>query len=463
MPFTDMSRERDQEYLCEGMAEEIITGLSGIDGVKVASRTASFQFRHRVVDLQQIADSLHVDCVLEGSVRTATERLRVTARLTSVAEGYLIWSKTFDRQLADIFAVEDEIARAVVDQLRATLGGPPGSMLIPPATAVTEAYTAYLKGRYHWNRRTDASLGLAADFFTQAIAADPGYAKARAGLADVYAMLGMYGLRSPQDVMPRAKAMALQALEIETDLAEAYVSLALVESVYYWAWSDAERHFLKAIDLAPGYATGFQWYAVNHLVPGERFAEAHRMIDRAVALDPVSLPITTSAGVVWYFGGQYHEAAVAFRKALGLDSAFGPAHFFLGQALAESGAADEARQHAEQAVVLSRRSAETLAGLGYALALGGDEAGALRILHELRELGQAIYVSPSVIAQIPAGLGRTAEAVPLLQQAYELRASDLAWLAVRPTFRNLRADPAFPALVERLGIHRAHTSSGAGD
>ncbi len=463
MPFTDMSRERDQEYLCEGMAEEIITGLSGIDGVKVASRTASFQFRHRVVDLQQIADSLHVDCVLEGSVRTATERLRVTARLTSVAEGYLIWSKTFDRQLADIFAVEDEIARAVVDQLRATLGGPPGSTLIPPATAVTEAYTTYLKGRYHWNRRTDASLGLAADFFTQAIAADPGYAKARAGLADVYAMLGMYGLRAPQDVMPRAKAMALQALEIETNLAEAYVSLALVESVYYWAWSDAERHFLKAIDLAPGYATGFQWYAVNHLVPGERFAEAHRMIDRAVALDPVSLPITTSSGVVWYFGGQYDEAAVAFRKALGLDPAFGPAHFFLGQALAESGAADEARQHAEQAVVLSGRSAETLAGLGYALALGGDEAGALRILDELRELAQAIYVSPSVIAQIPAGLGRTAEAVPLLQQAYELRASDLAWLAVRPTFRKLRADPALAALVERLGIHRAHTSSGAGD
>ena len=462
MPFTDMSKERDQEYLCEGMAEEIITGLSGVDGVKVASRTAAFQFRDRAADLQRVAESLHVDCVLEGSVRTATNHLRVTARLTSVANGYLVWSKTFDRDLADIFAVEDEIARAVVGQLRVTLGGPAGSRLIPAATGVTEAYTAYLKGRYHWNRRTGDSLRLAADFFAQAIAADPRYAKARAGLADVYAMLAMYGLRSPQDVMPQAKAMALQALEVEPDLAEAYVSLALVESVYDWAWSDAEGHFLRALDLAPGYATAFQWYALNCLVPCGRFDEAHHAIDRAVAIDPVSLPITTSAGLVWYFSGQFPEAADAFRRAVGLDATFGLAHFFLGQALAEAGAADEARRHAEQAVALSGRSAETLAGLGYASALAGDEAGALEILAELEARARTTYVSPSVIAQVHAGLGRVAQATASLQMAYDLRASDLAWVAVRPTFRSLRADPAFAKLVERLGVQRAQASLGAG-
>jgi tetratricopeptide (TPR) repeat protein len=274
-------------------------------------------------------------------------------------------------------------------------------------------------------------------------------------------MLAIYGLRSPQAVIPQAKAMALQALEIEPELAEAYVSLALVECVYYWAWSDAEEHFRTALNLAPGYATGFQWYALNCLVPCERFAEAHRTIDRAMALDPVSLPITTSAGLVWYFSGQYDEAALALRRALALDATFGVAHFFLGQALAEAGSPDEARRHAEQAVMLSRRSAETLAGLGYALAVSGDEAGALRILDELETLARTIYVSPSVIAQVLAGLGRAADATALLQQALELRTSDLAWLAVRPTFQSLRKDPAFTALVERLGV-RQRISAGAG-
>ena len=181
LPFTDMSKERDQEYLCEGMAEEIITGLSGIRGLKVASRTAAFQFRDRVPDLQRVAEALNVGCVLEGSVRTAASRLRVTARLTTVPDSYLRWSKTFDRKLADIFDVEDEIARAVVAELRVTLAGPAGAPLIPAATGVTEAYTAYLKGRYHWNRRTGESLQSAIDCFTAAITADARYARAHAG------------------------------------------------------------------------------------------------------------------------------------------------------------------------------------------------------------------------------------------------------------------------------------------
>lgn len=452
MPFTDMSKERDQEYLCEGMAEEIITGLSGIRGLKVASRTAAFQFRDRAVDLQRVAESLNVGCVLEGSVRTAANRLRVTARLTTVPDSYLIWSKTFDRDLADIFAVEDEIARAVVEELRITLARPAGAPLIPAATGVTEAYTAYLKGRYYWNRRTGESLESAIECFTQAIAADPRYAKARAGLADAYATLAVYGLRPPQDAMPKAKAMALQALEIEPVLAEAYASLALVESVYDWAWSDAEGHFGRAIDLAPDYATAFQWYALNCLVPCGRFEEARRAIDRAVAIDPVSLPITTSAGLVSYFSGQFHEAAAVFRRGLALDATFGLAHFFLGQALTESGAFAEGLHHAERAVGLSGRSAETLAGLGYAAAVAGDSARAQTILDELRALSSTRYVSPGVIAQVQAGLGHATGALESLRAAHDVRASDLAWLAVRPTFRHLRSDAGFVELIGRVGL-----------
>ncbi len=452
MPFTDMSRNRDQEYLCEGMAEEIITGLSGIRGLRIASRTASFQFRDQEVDLQRVARSLNVDSVLEGSVRTTGNRLRATARLTSVPDGYLIWSKAFDRELADVFAVEDEIARAVVDELRITLAVPRETPLIPAATGVTEAYTAYLKGRYQWNRRTDASLQLAIEYFTEAIAADSGYAKAHAGLADAYATLAVYGLRPPQEVMPKAKRMALQALEIQPDLAEAYVSLALVESVYDWAWSDAECHFVRAFELAPGYATAFQWYALNCLVPRGRFEEARAAIERAVAIDPVSLPITISAGLVSYYSGRFQDAAAAFTRGLALDSTFGPGHFFLGQALSESGAFADALHHAERAVDLSGRSPETLAGLGYAAAVTGDADRAQIILDELRALARTRFVSPGVIGQVQAGLGDATGALESLRAAYDVRASDLAWLAVRPTFRSLRSDARFAELVRRLGL-----------
>lgn len=455
MPFTDMSRERDQGYLCEGMAEEIITGLSGIRGLKVASRTAAFQFAGRSVDLQQVAASLNVDCVLEGSVRTTGSRLRVTARLTRVPAGHSIWSKTFDRELADIFAVEDEIARAVVEELRITLGGPADAPLIPAATGVTEAYTAYLKGRYHWNRRSGESLQLAIESFTEAIDADPGYARAYAGLADAYATLAVYGLRPPQEVMPIAKARASHALGIQPDLAEAHVSLALIESVYDWAWSDAERHFSRAFELAPGYATAFQWYALNCLVPRGRFDEARTAIERAVAIDPVSLPITTSAALVSYYSGRFDDAVAELRRALSLDSTFGPGHFFLGQALIESGNAAEALDHAQQAVDLSSRSPESLAGLGYAAGVSGDASRARTVLNELRALASARFVSPGLVAQVQAGLGDTAGALESLYAAYEVRAADLSWLAVRPTFRSLRADRRFAALVRRLGLPAA--------
>ena len=461
MPFTDMSRERDQQYLCEGMAEEIISGLSAIRGLKVASRTAAFQFAGRSVDLHQVGASLNVDCVLEGSVRTASSRLRVTARLTSVADGYLMWSKAFDRELADIFIVEDEIARAVVDELRVALGGPPDAPLIPAATGVTEAYTAYLKGRFQWNRRSGESLQLAIDSFTEAIGADPRYARAYAGLADVYATLAVYGLRPPQDVMPMAKARALQALEIQPDLAEAHVSLALVESVYDWAWSDAERHFLRALELAPGYATAFQWYALNCLVPRGRFDDARTAVERAVAIDPVSLPITTSAALVSYYSGRFAEAAAELTRALSLDSTFAPGHFFLGQALSESGDFAAALHHAHRAIELSARSPESLAGLGYAAGVAGDVGKARIVLDELRTLASTRFVSPGLIAQVQAGLGDAAGALDSLWAAYDVRASDLSWLAVRPTFRTIRADDQFAALVRRLGLPAAAKAEAA--
>ncbi len=459
LPFVDMSRGRDLEYLCEGMAEEIITGLSGIAGLRIASRTAAFQFRERGTDVRKAGEALNVEGVLEGSVRTADDRLRVTTRLTNVADGFLIWSKAFDRQLADIFAVQEEIARSVVSLLQPAKAALSDSPVIPSATGVTAAYTAYLKGRYHWNRRTGDSIALAVECFTAAIAADPRYAKAHAGLADALAMRAIYGLQPPNDVMPKAKAQAMRALVLEPELAEAWVSLALIESVHEWAWSDAERHFLKGTLMAPGYATGFQWYALNCLIPLGRFDEARRTIDRAIASDPVSLPIATSAGLVAFFDRRFDEAAGVFRKVIALDGNFGPAHFFLGQALAESGQFTEAVVHAERAVELSSRSSETLAGMGYVLAVADDRPRAEAILDELQVLAQTRYVSPGVMAQVHAGLGRSAAALEALRAARDVRASDLAWLAVRPAFHALRSEGGVVELIEQIGVTARPSSS----
>jgi len=247
LPFADMSRSQDQDYLCQGIAEELITALSHISGLKVASRTAAFRFRGSV-DVSEAGLALGVACVLEGSVRTAGDRLRVTTRLTQAPDGYLLWSHQFDRGLDDIFAVQDEIARTVVQTLRPAQ--PPASTMIETATETTEAYTEYLKGRFHWNRRTEKDIDAAVGHFSRSIAIEPSFARGHAGLGDALATQGLYGLRRPADVMPQAKASALRAVELNSELADGYVPLALVEAVYEWAWGDSERHFLKASALA---------------------------------------------------------------------------------------------------------------------------------------------------------------------------------------------------------------------
>ena len=452
LPFADLSQARDQAYLCEGIAEELITALAQIPGVRVASRSAAFRFGGSAIDVRAAGSALGVESVLEGSVRTAAARVRVTVRLTAVADGHLLWSRQIDRGLDDIFAVEDEIARTIVQTIRPAALTGEAAAIVAPSTGATEAYTEYLKGRYHWNKRSESGLDAAITHFTRAVTIDAAYSRGYAGLADAYATLALYGLRPPQEVMPLGKATALRALGLEPALVEAQVSLALVQAIFDWHWDEAEQSFRRATTLAPGYATAFQWYASNCLVPLGRFDEARRTMERAAAIDPTSLPVSTSIGVIEFYAGRFESACDALRRTLALDARFGPAHFFLGQALAGLGDARGALAHAEEAAALSGRTPESLAGLGVVAVLAGEPDRARHILHELATMSRGRYVSPGFVAQVHAAIGDDGDALDALESAYELRAADLAWLGCRPVFHRLHHDARFRTLVNRLDL-----------
>jgi serine/threonine-protein kinase len=462
LPFLDMSPQKDQEYFCDGMAEELINALTQIPALRVVSRTSSFQFKGRTDDVRAIGQRLGVRTLLEGSVRTAGERMRIGARLTNVANGYQLWSSQYDREIKDVFAVQGEIAASILAALRVTLVMPVDAPLVQPHTGAPEVYKLYLKGRHEWNKRTEDGLLRSVEYFQQAIDRDPGYSRAHAGLADSYVLLGIYGIRPPAEVMPKAKATAARALEeaadvstagqADTGLAAVYTTLGCVEAVYEWSWAKAERHFREAIERDTKYPTAHHWYATNCLVPLRRFEEAAREIRLAEESDPLSPAIQTSLGLVYYFAGRFEEAAAAFRQTLETDAGFALAHFFLGQTYLGMEQADDALAALGNASRLSPASAEFRAGLGNACALAGQTDRARRILEELKQRRRERYVSAALIAEVHAGLGETDEALSWLGEAERERSPELAWIGVRPAFSRLRAQPRFVELVRAVGL-----------
>jgi serine/threonine-protein kinase len=465
LPFVDMSPQKDQEYFCDGMAEELINALTQIPALRVVSRTSSFQFKGKADDVRTIGQRLGVRTLLEGSVRTAGERMRIGARLTNVADGYQLWSSQYDREMKDVFAVQDEIAGSILAALRVTLIKTDDTPLVQPHTGGPEVYKLYLKGRHEWNKRTADGLLRSLEYFQEAIDRDPGYARAHAGLADSFVLLGVYGIRPPSEVMPKAKATAARALEeaadtslpgqADTGLAAVHTTLGCVKAVYDWSFPEAERHFRQAIELDPKYPTAHHWYAMNFLVPMRRFEEATREIRLAEESDPLSPAIQTSLGLVHYFAGRFEEAAAALEKTLETDGGFAMAHFFLGQTYLQMERADDALAALGSASRLSPGSVEFRAGLGYACARAGQTDRGRRILEELKEQRSERYVSAALIAEVHEGLGDTEEALSWLGEAMRERSPELCWIGVRPTFGRLRAHPRFAELVRAIGLPAA--------
>ena len=452
LPFVDLSPDRDQEYFCDGLAEELIIALNKIEGLRVASRTSSFRFRGNNVDMREVRERLKVETVLEGSVRKAGDRVRVVVKLVSLETGYPLWSERYDRKFDDIFEIQDEIAQSIAEKLKLSTSSANDSRSIGTSPENIRAYEFYLKGRYYWNKRTEENLKRSIDFFQRALAEDPHYTPALAGLAESYVTLGLYGALPPSDVMPAARESAEKALARNHDMPEALNALAATQAVYDWDWSSAERNFKRAINSNPSYAAAHQWYAINCLVPCGRFAEGRAAIQKASELEPLSLAVLATSGLVSYCQRDYDAAISEYMKALDLDPNFGIAHYFLGQAYLEKSLIDKAVAELEQSVVLTNRSPECVAMLGYAYAVAGNRSRAVELVSELEMRSTDRYVSPVQLSWMRLGLADHDKAFAELGRAYDLRAADLIWLRVRPVFDAIRSNSRFESLCKQLGL-----------
>jgi len=449
LPFVNTSGSSENDYVSDGVAEEIISALTDIRGLRVAARSSSFRFRAKELDICKVGRQLHVESILEGSMRKFGNRLRILAQLINVADGLHLWSGKFDREMTDILTIQDEIARAVVDGLELVFTGESSGMM-RRRTSDVEAHNVYLKGRYFWNRRTAEDLSKAVDCFKQAIALDSKFGSALAGLADCYVVLAIYGAQAPQAVIPLAKEAAQQALMIDPGSPEAYTSLACAYAIYDWDWNTAERTFRKAIQADPRYSVAHHWYASNLLLPSGRFSEARWHLGLASQLDPLSLPILTTIGLQHLFERNYELAIEQFNRVLEMDPNFGIARFFIGQAYAEKNMHSEAVAELEQAVALTGQSAEAVASLGRVLASAGEDSRAEQLLTELRQLSRQTYVSPVLFAEVQLGLKQIDAALQLLEEAQHSHAADLFWIGVRPWFDPLRGNPRFDAICDHV-------------
>ena len=449
LPFANPGRDPDAEIFSDGIAEELTNALSRLDGLRVVARASAFAFKGRPEDAREIGNQLGVATVLEGSVRRSDNRVRVTAELVNVADGYRLWSERYDRTVDDVFAIQDEIASAIANVLEAKLLGAPKAYAQEPARkGDPRAYEHYLRGRHLWNQRSTAALEQSVEEFDRALAIDPGHAPAQAAIADSYVILGVYSHRPPDEVMPKAKAAAEQALALDPSLAEAHTSLACVRALYEWDWPAADALFRRAIAYNPQYATAHQWYAMNCLVPTGRFQEAQAELDRALALDPLSLAVHISVGLRHFYARDLAAAAAELEKTLKLNAEFGAAYYFLGHAYIAMGRYDEAVAPLERAVGLQGGSAETMAAQATAHALAYQRPQAEALLADMERRAREAYVSPALVAQVHLGLGDHAAALDRLEEAAARRAADVVWMKVHPIYDTIRGHPRFRKLLQ---------------
>jgi len=452
MPFTDMSADKQQEYFCDGMAEEIINALTHVEGLHVVARTSSFAFKDRREDIREIGGKLNVDKLLEGSVRKAGSRLRITVQLINVQDGYHLWSQRYDRELEDVFAVQDEISLAIVEELKIKLLKKEKVAIVKRHTEDLEAYNLYLMGRYYWEKRSEDGMKKGLDYFRKAIDKDPNYAPGHVGTADSYSALCFWGFLSPKETFPRAKAAAGKALKIDPELAEAHASMAWVNFAYDWDWTAAEREFKRAIAINPNYASAHQWYA-EYLLKLGRVNEALAELRRAREVDPLSLVIYFVFAKAYLDLGRYDEAMEQCENALGIDPDFGPIHFCIGLLQEDRGDYKKAVPAYQKAMKLT--GGLSLAGgrLGYSYGILGEKNKAQRLLRELKKKRKERYVSSYFIALIHLGLGEIDRTFEWLEKALEERDFGLTNITSFPEFDKLCSDRRLTALLKNIGLN----------
>ena len=458
LPFDNLSNEADQEYLSDGLTEEMITQLARLDPdrLRVTARSSTWKYKRADRDIPRLRQELGADYVLEGSVRRAGERVRVTAQLVQVVDQTHIWAETYEREMRDVLVLESEVARSVARAIAMTLAPEVEARLARARPVRPESYQDYLRGRYFWNRRTEAALRQALGYFQQAVAADPGYAPAYSGLADCYSSLGassVVGGLPPRQAMPEAKAAALKALEIDGSLAEAHTSLAIVHLLYDWDLAASEKEFKRALDLDPDYTAAHHWYS-HCLLPLGRTEESLAESRRALELEPLNLVINIHLGWHYLYARQYDEAIEQYRRTLELDPAFPQAKRYAAWAFLQKGRHAEAIAALQAVLSALGRKPEVEAELGHALAVAGRRAEARAVLEGLTQLSSSRYVSPYSVALVHAGLGDRDQALAWLDKAYAERSDYMPYLGLEPMLDSLRSDPRFDALVRRVGVPR---------
>ena len=451
LPFDNLSRDPDNAYFCEGVQDEILTRLAKVADLKVISRTSTHYFKSAPDNLPQIAKQLGVMNILEGSVQKANDQVRVNVQLINAMTDAHLWADTYDRKLTDIFAVESEIAKTIADTLQAKLSGAEKIAISKTPTANPEAYELYLKGRFFWNKRTGADLRKAIGYFNQAIEKDPNYALAYSGLADSYALLSVFGVASPQNSIPQARAAAKKALELDDTLAEAHTSLGRILGPYDFEFDRSIAEFERAIRLDPNYAMAHHWLSWGPLTALARVDRAIAEGKRAVELDPLSLINNADLGGNVYLNARrYDEAMAQLRKTLEIDPRFYLTHYYLGQAFQLKGKLTEAIAEYQKAVELDD-DPEALAYLGQAYARAGQRDEARKILARLTEEAKSRYVSGYAMTLMFMGLGDKEQAIDALERAYrEGAGNDLFTIRVDPMLDDLRGEPRFEALAEKI-------------
>ncbi|HEX2120846.1 MAG TPA: protein kinase [Thermoanaerobaculia bacterium] len=449
LPLANDTNDPGAEYLSDGITEGIISQLSQVPKLKVMARSTAFRYKHREIDAQSVGRELRVRAVLTGRLRQLGDLLRISVELVDSVDGSLLWGETYNRKLADILVLQDEMSHEIADKLRFRLTGAEKKKLRKQqSTQNSEAYQLYLKGRYHWNKRNEESLRRGIQFFREAIESDPSFAGAYAGLADSFVTLATNIPLPPHEVMPKAKAAAMKAIEIDDTFAAAWASLAAVRWWFDWDWEGAEEAYRRAISLNPNYAMAHDGYAMLLSARG-RFDEAVEQIGKASDLDPLSLIIAVHAGWPFYFARDFESAIRRFRKALELDEHFIPAHGWLGMALGQQ------RRYAE-ALDAFARALEVdhipilQAMLAHTHAIAGQREKALFLLEALREQAKTRYIAAYDIAVIHAGLGETSAAIAQLRVALDERSPWIVFFDVDPRLDPLRDEPAFREIAEAL-------------
>ena len=453
LPFVNTSADANMEYLSDGITDSLINSLSRLPNLKLVGRTSVFRYKGRDADARTVGSELGVESVLTGRIVEHGNELSITTELVDARDNSHIWGEQYNRPVSDILAIQEDITSVITEKLRLEISHEDKERLTKRYTDNSEAYQLYLRGRYFWNKRTEADIKKGIEYFQKAIEADPNYALAYTGMSDSYALLGSGGFDTmlPDEAMPKAREAAQRALEIDDTLAEAHTSLAYVKFIYDWDWATADSEFKRSTELNPNYATAHHLRSL-YLLAMDRKEESILESRRAQELDPLSLSININVGRTLLFAGQYDRAIEQLRRTLEIDPNYVWAHYLAGLAYEQKGMFAEAISELQQVKALSGDSPISEAALAHSYALSGKRPEAIKIADDLKARSRKTHIPPYYLAIVYAGLNDREQTLDWLEKAYHERTNQMAYLKVEPAFDKLRADTSFQALLRRVGL-----------